>query len=88
LFEGEPVGRLLIQRWPSETAFREWQASEEYRPLRERRMRAADLRIAIVAATWRSKSSAGRGRGGKAADGGRPERGYWRGASPDSIWEC
>lgn len=29
MFEGEPpFGQLLIQRWPSEAAFREWQSSE------------------------------------------------------------
>ena len=50
-FEGEPVGPLVVQRWPSEADFRAWQASEEYQPLLERRKRSADLRIAIVPAT-------------------------------------
>ena len=49
-FEGEAVGPLIVQRWPSEAQFRQWQASDEYKPLLERRKRAADLRIAIVPA--------------------------------------
>jgi uncharacterized protein (DUF1330 family) len=50
MFEGEPAfGQLLVQRWPSEAAFREWQSSDEYRPLLELRNRAANIRIAIVA---------------------------------------
>lgn len=51
MFEGQPsFGRLLIQRWSSEAAFREWQSSDEYQPLLEMRNRAADIRIAIVRA--------------------------------------
>jgi uncharacterized protein (DUF1330 family) len=47
--EGDPpFGPLLLQRWPSAQAFRDWQESEEYRPLRELRQRSADIRIAIV----------------------------------------
>ena len=49
LFEGAPLsGPVLIQRWPSEDAFREWQDSEEYRPLRDIRNEVANLRITIV----------------------------------------
>lgn len=47
---GEPSGALLIQKWPSESAFLEWQHSEDYRPLKEIRERCADFRIAIVPA--------------------------------------
>ncbi len=48
-FEGDRRhGPLLVQVWPSEAAFREWQASDAYRPLLDRRRRAAKLRIAIV----------------------------------------
>jgi uncharacterized protein (DUF1330 family) len=51
-FEGDPsFEAMLIQRWPSEEAFREWQNSDEYRPLFACRKRAADLRIAIVPST-------------------------------------
>jgi uncharacterized protein (DUF1330 family) len=50
-FEGDPVGPLVVQRWRSEADFRAWQESEEYKPLRERRKRSADLKIAIVPAT-------------------------------------
>ena len=50
LFEGSPaVGRsVLVQRWPSEHAFRTWQASEAYAPLLRLRNKAARLRISIV----------------------------------------
>ena len=46
--EAEPFGVLLVQAWPSERAFLDWQESEEYRPLRDLRRRCADMRIAIV----------------------------------------
>ena len=49
-FEGELVGPILLQRRPSEAEFRAWQESDEYKPLLNRRKRAADLRIAILAA--------------------------------------
>lgn len=48
-FEGDPVaGTVLVQQWGSAQAFRDWQDSEEYRPLREQRRKAADIRILIV----------------------------------------
>jgi uncharacterized protein (DUF1330 family) len=48
-FEGSPpFERVLVQKWPSAEAFRRWQESDDYRPLRERRQRCADMRIAIV----------------------------------------
>lgn len=48
-FEGSPpFERVLVQKWPSAEAFERWQNSAEYRPLRERRQRCADMRIAIV----------------------------------------
>ena len=51
IFEGPPIKvSMMIQRWPSEKAFRDWQESEAYRPLRERRLRAARHRIAIIPA--------------------------------------
>ena len=50
-FEGDPVGPLVVQRWPSEADFRAWQESDEYKPLRERRKRSADLKITIVPTT-------------------------------------
>ncbi len=51
-FEGHPeFCRLLVQQWPSEQAFRDWQASADYTPLLELRRRAASLRIAIVPQT-------------------------------------
>ena len=43
-----PFGALLVQQWPSERAFREWQQSEEYRPLKALRERCVDMRIAVV----------------------------------------
>ena len=46
--EGAAGGPFLVQRWPSETAFRDWQASDAYRPLLARRNAAARLRIAVV----------------------------------------
>ncbi|KWK42829.1 hypothetical protein WT81_32415 [Burkholderia stagnalis] len=47
--EGDPLsGPLMVQRWPSEASFRGWQESEEYRPLREMRQSAADVRIVVV----------------------------------------
>ena len=47
--EGAPAfGPLMVQRWPSEQAFRSWQDSEEYRPLRAVRESCADLRIAVI----------------------------------------
>jgi uncharacterized protein (DUF1330 family) len=48
-FEGTPpFERVLVQKWPSAEAFERWQNSDDYRPLRERRQRCADMRIAIV----------------------------------------
>ncbi len=49
-FEGEPLGPLVNQRWPSEADFRAWQESEDYKPLLERRKSAAELRIVILPA--------------------------------------
>lgn len=47
--EGAPAfGPLLIQKWPSEAAFVNWQASTEYQPLRSLRMACAEMRFAIV----------------------------------------
>ena len=43
-----PFGALMIQKWPSEQAFRNWQESDEYKPLREMRRNCVDLRISIV----------------------------------------
>jgi uncharacterized protein (DUF1330 family) len=48
-FEGQPeFAMLMIQRWPDEAAFRNWQQSEAYRPLLQIRRQAASLRIGIV----------------------------------------
>jgi len=48
-FEGDPeFAMLMIQRWPNEAAFRDWQHSEAYRPLFQMRQQAVVLRIAIV----------------------------------------
>jgi uncharacterized protein (DUF1330 family) len=46
--ETEEFGMLLVQAWPSERAFVDWQESQEYRPLRDLRRRCADMRIAVV----------------------------------------
>lgn len=47
--EGEPESLFyVIQRWPSAKAFRDWQDSEEYRPLKEARMKAFKVRLSIV----------------------------------------
>ena len=47
--EGEPpFGPLLVQKWPSEHAFREWQESEAYRPLKALRREAVSMRITVV----------------------------------------
>ena len=52
LFEGSPSlgSSVLVQRWPSETAFREWQRSDDYAPLLALRGTAAQIRITIVPA--------------------------------------
>jgi uncharacterized protein (DUF1330 family) len=39
---------LVIERWPSEEAFRAWMESDAYRPLREIRRASATMRAAIV----------------------------------------
>jgi len=39
---------LVIQRWPSESAFRAWLDSDAYQPLREIRLASATMRAAIV----------------------------------------
>ena len=43
-----PLGMLLIQKWPSEQAFRDWQDSEAYKPLKSLRQQCVDMRIAVV----------------------------------------
>lgn len=52
LFEGSPSlgSSVLVQRWSSEAAFREWQQSDDYVPLLALRKQAAQLRITIVPA--------------------------------------
>jgi len=48
-FEGDPeFAMLMIQKWPSESAFRNWQQSDAYRPLLQKRQRAVKMRIGIV----------------------------------------
>jgi uncharacterized protein (DUF1330 family) len=48
-FEGEPeFAMLMIQKWPDEASFRNWQASDAYRPLLEKRNQAVRMRIGIV----------------------------------------
>jgi uncharacterized protein (DUF1330 family) len=53
---GSPVGDepgfspLVIQRWPSESAFRAWLDSDDYRPLNEIRLASATMRAAVVPA--------------------------------------
>ena len=39
---------LVIQRWPSEGAFRAWLDSETYEPLNKIRLASATMRVAIV----------------------------------------
>jgi uncharacterized protein (DUF1330 family) len=39
---------LVIQRWPSESAFRAWLNSEAYQPLNKIRLASATMRVAIV----------------------------------------
>jgi uncharacterized protein (DUF1330 family) len=39
---------LVIERWPSEGAFRAWLNSEAYQPLRKIRLASATMRVAIV----------------------------------------
>lgn len=47
--EGDPAfSTLMVQKWPSAQAFLDWQASDDYRPLKERRLKCADLRIGMV----------------------------------------
>ncbi|HKP78945.1 MAG TPA: DUF1330 domain-containing protein [Phenylobacterium sp.] len=51
LVEGEPDLLFhLVQRWPSAQAFLDWQDSDEYRPLKEARMKLMKVRISIVPA--------------------------------------
>jgi uncharacterized protein (DUF1330 family) len=48
-FEGDPgFAMLMIQKWPNEAAFRDWQDSDAYRPLRRMREQAVVMRIGIV----------------------------------------
>jgi uncharacterized protein (DUF1330 family) len=48
-FEGGPeFAMLMIQKWPSEAAFRKWQESDAYRPLLQKRQQAVRMRIGIV----------------------------------------
>ncbi len=50
-FEGSPeFGALMIQKWPSEAAFVDWQESAEYQPLKAQRLSSVRLRMAIVPA--------------------------------------
>ncbi len=45
--EGDPpFGGFLVQRWPSAQAFLDWQASDEYAPLKAMRLQAATIRLA------------------------------------------
>jgi len=39
---------LVIERWPSESAFRAWLDSEAYEPLRKIRQASATMRVAVV----------------------------------------
>jgi uncharacterized protein (DUF1330 family) len=39
---------LVIERWPSEGAFRAWLDSEAYQPLRKIRLASATMRVAVV----------------------------------------
>jgi len=39
---------LVIQRWPSEGAFRTWLDSDAYQPLLKIRLASATMRVAIV----------------------------------------
>ena len=49
MIEGEPAfGSLLLQEWPSEEAFREWQGSAEYAPYKRLRQLAAKMRICVM----------------------------------------
>ena len=42
---------LVIQRWPSEAAFRAWLESDAYQPLNKLRLASATMRAAIVPIT-------------------------------------
>ena len=47
--DGEPgFAPLVIQRWPSEAAFRAWLDSDAYQPLHQIRLASATMRAAIV----------------------------------------
>ncbi len=47
--DGEPgFAPLVIQRWPSEAAFRTRLASDAYQPLDKIRLASATMRVAIV----------------------------------------
>jgi uncharacterized protein (DUF1330 family) len=47
--DGKPgFAPLVIQRWPSETAFRAWLDSDVYQPLNKIRLASATMRAAIV----------------------------------------
>jgi uncharacterized protein (DUF1330 family) len=41
---------LVIQRWPSASAFRAWIDSEAYQPLNKIRLASATMRVAVVPA--------------------------------------
>jgi uncharacterized protein (DUF1330 family) len=47
--DGEPgFAPLVIQRWPSEAAFRAWLDSDTYQPLNKIWLASATMRVAIV----------------------------------------
>jgi uncharacterized protein (DUF1330 family) len=47
--DGEPgFAPLVIQRWPSEAAFRAWLDSDAYQPLNKIRLASTTMRVAIV----------------------------------------
>jgi uncharacterized protein (DUF1330 family) len=41
-------GTIVIERWPSESAFRNWLSSDAYQPLAKIRRASATMRAAIV----------------------------------------
>jgi len=49
VLEGEPQGVLrTVLKWPSVSAYREWQRSEEYQELHALRLKSAQLNIIAI----------------------------------------
>lgn len=49
-FHDGSASLFIVHKWPDVQTFENWQASDEYRPLKETRQRSAEVRMTIVPA--------------------------------------